>query len=297
MFQQRLCACADLVQRRFDGYFDANLNTLPLHHAMRYAISGGKRIRAFLALESARLHQLPQDDAIWPALAIEAMHAYSLVHDDLPDMDNDDMRRGRPTVHRKWDVATAILAGDALQSLAFELAVCPSAGFGDTARATFASTLAAASGGAGMVRGQALDIAAEQVATPLTLEQITALQVDKTGRLITLAASVGPIMSNSPDPGAADNSARMGDYGRCLGLAFQIADDILDATGDAARVGKAVGKDAKAGKATFVSHLGLDGAKRYASQMVTQACDALSSYGTKADTLRQAAHFVISRDS
>ncbi len=297
MFREKLNTCADQVQARFDTLFGHGLNTLPVHDAMRYAVSGGKRIRAFLALESARLHDVPESDAIWPALAIEAMHAYSLVHDDLPDMDNDDLRRGRPTVHRKWDVATAILAGDALQALAFELAVHRSNGAGDTTRAAFVRHLAAACGGDGMVRGQALDIAAEQAAHPLTLQEITALQADKTGRLIQLAAGVGPIMSVRPGLSTAGNCEAMGKYGHCLGLAFQIADDILDATGEAHKLGKAVGKDAHAGKATFVSHLGLAGARRHASDMVAQACDALSRYGTEADTLRQVARFVISRDS
>lgn len=297
MFRKKLNACADLVQARFDTLFGQGLNTLPVHDAMRYAVSGGKRIRAFLALESARLHNVPESDAIWPALAIEAMHAYSLVHDDLPDMDNDDLRRGRATVHRKWDVATAILAGDALQALAFELAACRSNDIGDTARCVFVCNLASASGGDGMVRGQALDIAAEQAEQPLTLEEITALQANKTGRLFKLAAGIGPIMSIYPDLNAAGNCKVMADYGHCLGLAFQIADDILDATGEADKLGKAVGKDAHAGKATFVSNLGLEGAKRHARDMVTQACDALSRYGTKADTLRQVARFAISRDS
>ncbi|MEP1767372.1 MAG: polyprenyl synthetase family protein [Sulfitobacter sp.] len=260
----------------------------PIQDAMVYAATGGKGLRAFLVFESARLHGIASNDAAPAAAAIEALHAYSLVHDDLPCMDDDDLRRGQPTVHRKWDEATAVLAGDALQTLAFELVL--QTGCNDGARVELAQTLARASGVAGMVGGQALDIAAETSATPLTLAQITALQAGKTGALIEWAATAGPRMAQA-DPTA------LGQYARGLGLAFQIADDILDVEGDAETVGKAVGKDADAGKATFVSLLGLDGAKARAQELVNEACDALSLYGTDADTLRQAAQFVVTRKS
>lgn len=257
--------------------------------AMRYASAGGKRLRAFLALESARLHGVAPDRAIWAAASAEALHAYSLVHDDLPCMDDDDLRRGMPTVHRQWDEATAVLAGDALQSLAFELLARPE--LGDPAqRADLVLGMARAVGAQGMVLGQALDIAAETAAEPLSLEQITTLQAGKTGALIAWSATVGPVMAGA-DPGP------LRDYAQALGLAFQIADDILDVTGDAATVGKAVGKDADAGKATFVSLLGLDGAKTRAEALVRDACAALGPYGTQAETLREAARFVISRAS
>jgi len=259
-----------------------------IRDAMIYATSGGKGLRAFLVLETARLHGVGIPDAATAAAAIEALHAYSLVHDDLPCMDDDDLRRGQPTVHRKWDEATAVLAGDALQTLAFELVA--QAGCSDAARLQLVLGLAQASGVRGMVGGQALDIAAETAQVPLTLGEITTLQAGKTGALIEWAATAGPVMAQ------ADTSA-LGQYARDLGLAFQIADDILDVEGDAATVGKAVGKDANAGKATFVSLLGLDGAKARAQTLVTAACDVLSGYGAQADTLREAAQFVILRKS
>ncbi len=258
----------------------------PVAEAMRYAVTGGKGLRAFLAVESARLHGIAAASAAEPAAAIEAMHGYSLVHDDLPCMDDDDLRRGQPTVHRKWDEATAVLAGDALQTLAFQLVV--QAGCLPEHGRTLVRTLAEAAGVAGMVGGQALDIAAETAAAPLTLDDIITLQAGKTGALIEWAALVGPRM-------AGDGTEALGSYARDLGLAFQIADDILDVEGDAATVGKATGKDADAGKATFVSHLGLTGAKRRAQDLMQSACDALSVYGDGGETLRQAAAFVIAR--
>lgn len=262
----------------------------PVAQAMRYAVSGGKRIRARLVIEGARLHGVADSRALWPAAAIEAMHAYSLVHDDLPCMDDDDMRRGQPTVHVRWDQATAVLAGDALQSLAFELASHPDGAQTDAARADLALSLARAAGGQGMVLGQALDIAAETASQPLTLEEITHLQAGKTGALIEWAACAGPRMAQA-------DRAPLASYAQALGLAFQIQDDVIDAIGDAATAGKAVGKDATAGKATFVSLLGLDAARARAETLVEQACEALSVYGDQAETLRALARFVISRNS
>ena len=286
MFEHRLKEAAAQVQAQFDQVL-SELEDVPVVRAMAYATEGGKRLRGFLALESARLHGIGPERAIWPATAIEALHAYSLVHDDLPCMDDDDLRRGRPTVHVKWDEATAVLVGDALQTLAFEMVAHPAVGSGDV-RADLALSLARASGAQGMVLGQALDIAAETAASPLSLDQITQLQAGKTGALITWSAEAGPRLAGS-------DASALTTYAQALGLAFQIADDILDVEGDAQTVGKAVGKDADAGKATFVSLLGLDGAKRRADDLVTQACDALSIYNDDSDTLRQAARFVISR--
>ena len=260
----------------------------PVADAMRYAVTGGKGLRAFLVLESARLHGVAACDALAPAAAIEAMHSYSLVHDDLTCMDDDDLRRGQPTVHRKWDEATAVLAGDALQTLAFQLVAgtrCPA-----EAVTALISSLAQAAGVHGMVGGQATDIAAETATEPFSLEAITALQAGKTGALFEWAVLAGPRMAG------ADTTA-LQTYARDLGLAFQIADDILDIEGDAATVGKATGKDATAGKATFVSHLGLEGAKSRARDLVNSACDALTVYGAEGETLRQAAAFVIARNS
>jgi len=256
--------------------------------AMMYAVKGGKTLRGFLVLEGAKLHHVDPEIAAPVAGAIEAMHAYSLVHDDLPCMDDDALRRGQPTVHRKWDEATAVLAGDALQALAFELIMY--AEVPDRQKIVLLHMLALDSGARGMVGGQAMDIAAETADAQLTLAQIEALQAKKTGALIEWAAAAGPRLVPDAD------EMPMRHYGRALGRAFQIADDILDVEGDAATVGKAVGKDNDAGKATFVSLLGLDAAKRRAQALVEEACDALSPYGNDAETLRDAARYVITRD-
>jgi farnesyl diphosphate synthase len=258
-----------------------------LHAAMRYAITGGKMLRGFLVLESARLHGVAAEAALDAALAIECIHAYSLVHDDLPCMDDDDLRRGQPTVHKKWDEAMAVLAGDSLQTFAFELLASPTVG---PHALELIRGLAQSSGKDGMVSGQMLDIAAESAAEPLNLEQITKLQGRKTGCLIEWSATAGAVLAGAnPDP--------LRQYARALGLAFQIADDILDVEGDAAKVGKAVRKDADAGKATFVSLLGLAEAKARAQALCNEACAALSPYGEDAATLKEAARFVIARDS
>lgn len=289
MFETRLKEAAQQVEAHLQHVM-APLGDLPVVEAMRYASAGGKRLRAFLVLESARLHGVAAEHAIWPATAIEAIHAYSLVHDDLPCMDDDDMRRGLPTTHVKWDECTAVLAGDALQTLGFECVSRQECHPEAVVRAELTVTLARAAGAQGMVLGQALDIAAETAPTPLTLEEITRLQAGKTGALIAWSATAGAVMAQA-------ETAPLMRYATDLGLAFQIADDILDVEGDAAKVGKAVGKDAEAGKATFVSLLGLEGAKARARDLVADACDALSSYGKDADALREAARFVISRDS
>ncbi len=257
--------------------------------AMRHATKGGKRLRACLVLECARLHGVSQDAAIWPATAIEAMHAYSLVHDDLPCMDDDSERRGQPTVHVKWDEMTAVLTGDALQALAFELVTRPEVGGADV-RAELALNLARAAGGQGMVLGQALDMAAERPGAQLNLEQIGALQAGKTGALFEWSAAAGARMAGA-DP------APLIRYAAAMGQAFQIHDDVIDVTGDASAAGKAVGKDAAAGKATFVSLLGLDGARARAIALVDDAVAALSVYGEDAATLQRIARFAISRDS
>jgi farnesyl diphosphate synthase len=288
MFSTRLTQSADAIQAHFTTVL-GELADLPIVHAMKHATNGGKRLRGFLVLETARIHGIDPAQAIWPATGIEALHAYSLVHDDLPCMDDDDLRRGHPTVHVKWDEATAVLAGDALQTLAFELVANPDAGTA-IVRADLALSLAKASGARGMVLGQALDIAAETAKTPLTLDQITDLQAGKTGALIQWSACAGPCMAQC-------DMTPLRTYSHALGLAFQITDDILDVTGDVETVGKATAKDADAGKATFVSLLGLDEAKRRAAQLVEKASDALSVYGDDAEALRQAAAFVVARKS
>ncbi|MEY8829095.1 polyprenyl synthetase family protein [Sedimentitalea sp. XS_ASV28] len=288
MFPERLARAAERIQRHFDQVL-RDLDQVPVVQAMAYATQGGKRLRGFLVLESARLHGVAPGQAIWPATAIEALHAYSLVHDDLPCMDDDDLRRGRPTVHVKWDEAVAVLAGDALQSLAFELVSHPESGSAEI-RAELALSLARASGAQGMVLGQALDMAAEAASEALTLDQITMLQAGKTGALIQWSACAGARLAGcDPEP--------LRQYAGALGLAFQIADDILDVEGDADKAGKRLQKDAEANKATFVSLLGLDGARARASDLIEQASAALDSYGSEAETLRAAARFVIARES
>lgn len=288
MLATRLDAAARDIAAHFDRVL-SNHRDVAVTQAMAWGVTGGKRLRGFLVLESARLHDVGPDRAIWPATAIESLHAYSLTHDDLPCMDDDDLRRGRPTVHVKWDDATAVLAGDALQALAFEVVTDPAVGSGEV-RADLARSLAIAAGARGMVLGQALDIAAETAQAPLTLADITDLQAGKTGALFAWSAMAGPRMAQA-DTGA------MQAYAAALGLAFQIADDILDVEGDAQVTGKRVGKDATAGKATFVSLLGLDEARNRARDLIDQACDALAPYGAQADTLRDAARFVISREN
>ncbi|SUZ32176.1 Farnesyl diphosphate synthase [Roseibaca ekhonensis] len=286
-FPAALSAAAERVETRLQAEI-ASLPQSTVRDAMAYAARGGKKLRGFLVLESARLHGIGPDRAVAAAAAIEAIHAYSLVHDDLPAMDDDDLRRGQPTVHVKWDEATAILTGDALQTLAFGLLASEDAAPDDAGRLALLGTLAHASGGAGMVLGQALDISAETAIDPLDLAAITDLQRGKTGALIAWSACAGARMAGAdPAPLAA--------YAQALGLAFQIADDLLDIEGDAALAGKRLQKDIAAGKATFVSLLGVEGAKTRARHLVAQAQDALAPYGARADILRQAAQFVIAR--
>jgi farnesyl diphosphate synthase len=273
---------ADLLARELESGPD-----VPIVHAMRYALEGGKGLRGFLVIEGAALHGVPPERAAPAAAAVEALHTYSLVHDDLPAMDDDDLRRGRPTVHVKWDEATAVLVGDALHCLAFDLLTREVLGPAER-RVALVRGLADAAGMCGMVLGQALDIAAESAAAPLSLAEIERLQASKTGALIRWSGEAGAVLAGA-DP------ARLRHYAGALGLAFQIADDILDIEGDAALAGKRLHKDADAGKATFVSLLGLEGAKARAAGLVEEACDALAPYGDRADVLREAARFVIAR--
>jgi farnesyl diphosphate synthase len=285
-FPGLLATSSGLVKARLDQALNG-MDDEPVIHAMRYAVQGGKCLRGFFVLESAALHGIAPANAVAAAAAIEAMHAYSLVHDDLPCMDDDDLRRGLPTVHRKWDEAVAVLAGDALQSLAFELLT--DAALGQN-RLALVAGMAQAAGARGMVLGQALDIAAETAASPLTLAQITRLQAGKTGALFEWSVTAGAVLARA-------DTAPLGRYAAAIGLAFQIADDILDVTGDATKAGKRLGKDAEAGKATFVSLLGLEGAKARAAALIDEATTALAPYGARAENLTAAARFVIARDS
>lgn len=280
-FPQSLSASSAAVAGRLMAAL-ADLPASRVRDAMGHALVGGKGLRGFLVLQACALHDIEPATALNAAAAIEALHAYSLVHDDLPAMDNDDLRRGRPTVHVAFGQATAILAGDALQALAFDLAA-------QTGHAGLVRALARAAGAEGMVLGQALDIEAETIAAPLTLAQIIHLQQGKTGALFQWSCIAGPMLARAdPAPLAA--------YAQALGLAFQIADDILDHEGDEAAAGKRLNKDAAAGKATFVSLLGLEPARLRAGELITKACEALAQYGARAEPLRAAARFVISRD-
>ena len=287
-FTDKLAARGAQVQACLDAELEP-YGTLPVAEGMRYATRGGKRLRGFLVIESAALFGVPEPRAIRAAAAIEALHAYSLVHDDLPCMDDDDLRRGQPTVHRKWDEATAVLVGDGLQTLAFTLLADEATHPDAAVRVKLIATLAEAAGAKGMVLGQAQDIAAETAPAPLALDEITALQANKTGALIRWSAEAGAILGGG-DP------LPLRRYATALGLAFQIADDILDVEGDAGRAGKTLRKDEAAGKATFVSLLGLGPAKSRAEALVAEAESALAPYGARAETLREAARFVISRD-
>ncbi|MEO0566786.1 MAG: polyprenyl synthetase family protein [Pseudomonadota bacterium] len=285
MLSDVLARNAQLLQ----DFLDAQVKgTRQFDEAMRHALSGGKRLRGFLVIETARLHQVSPERAIFPAAAIEAMHAYSLVHDDMPCMDDDALRRGQPTVHVKWDEAMAVLVGDALQAMAFELALHPAGAETGQARAELGLGLAKAAGAQGMVLGQALDIAAESAQTPLNLSQITELQAGKTGALFSWSATAGAVMAGA-------DVTPLTNYARDIGLAFQIQDDIIDVTGNADEVGKAVGKDAAAGKATFVSLLGLEQAQKRADELTQNACDSLESYGADAALLKDLARFIVSR--
>ena len=261
-----------------------DLMSAPIRHAV---LNGGKRLRAFLVIHSCNIFDVQKDTAIQAAIAIECLHAYSLVHDDLPCMDDDELRRGKPTVHVKWDEATATLTGDALQALAFELIA--SLPHTDAIRIVeLLKKLAKASGMQGMVLGQAQDIQAEKSEVNLNINDITSLQQNKTGALIEWSAISGAILSNQDD-------RKLLDYAKSIGLAFQIQDDILDIEGDAVLAGKRLQKDVSAGKATFVSLLGIENAKLRAKELIEEAIDALSDYGDKAEPMRQVAKFIIER--
>lgn len=261
-----------------------------IYDAMRYTtLGGGKRLRPFLVMESARLFDVPKASALRAGAALELIHCYSLVHDDLPAMDDDDLRRGKPTVHKQFDEATAILAGDGLLTLAFEVLADAATHADAGIRAALVLALARAAGVRGMVGGQMIDLEAET--KTLNLAEITELQKLKTGALIGFGCEAGAIMGKAP---ARDRSALRA-YADTLGLAFQIADDLLDVEGSVEETGKAVGKDANAGKATFVSLLGVDGARKKAIELVDQAVSHLAAFDARADLLRLTAHFVVDR--
>jgi farnesyl diphosphate synthase len=259
--------------------------------AMRYAaLAPGKRLRPFLVLASAQLFSVSRRSALQVACAIELVHAYSLVHDDLPAMDNSDLRRGRPTCHKAFDDATAVLAGDALLTLAFEVLSQPDTHGDPGVRCELVASLAQAAGAHGMVGGQMIDLIAEH-RPDLDIGAVTRLQRLKTGALIAFACEAGAILGKAPP----ESRLALRGYAHDLGLAFQIADDLLDVEGAAGVTGKPVGQDAAAGKATFVSILGVERARAQAAALVNQAVAHLESFEGRASLLRQAAHFVIER--
>jgi farnesyl diphosphate synthase len=261
-----------------------------VYEAMRYAaLAPGKRLRPFLVLAGARLFGVARRCALQVAAAIEMVHAYSLVHDDLPAMDNSDLRRGRPTCHKEFDEATAVLAGDGLLTAAFGVLADPDTHGDPAVRCELVAALAAAAGAAGMVGGQMIDLIAEHRA--LDIGAITRLQRMKTGALIAFSCEAGAILAKAPNE---PRSALRG-YAHDLGLAFQIADDLLDVEGSQAQTGKPVGADAAAGKATFVSILGVARARAQAELLVGQAVAHLDLFEQRAELLREAARFVITR--
>jgi len=263
-----------------------------LIEAMRYAaLDGGKRIRPYLTLATADMFNVKKERALQVAAAIELVHCYSLVHDDLPSMDDDDLRRGKPSCHNKFGEATAILAGDALLTKAFEVLSCAGAHSDPSIRSDLVMALAKAAGHEGMVGGQMLDLIAES--DVLNRPETARLQRMKTGMLIAVSCEVGAIL------GEASESAKhaLSAYAHNLGLAFQITDDLLDAEGNAKTVGKKTGKDKEAGKSTFVSLLGIERARNQAEDLVVQACEHLDFFGKRADPLKNMAQFVITRSA
>ncbi|MCA0305617.1 MAG: polyprenyl synthetase family protein [Proteobacteria bacterium] len=293
-FEAALSFAAASVERTMDRLLPSgDTDEARVFEAMRYAsLGGGKRLRAFFVLAGATLFRVGALPAMRTASAIEFVHAYSLVHDDLPAMDDDDLRRGKPSCHRQFDEATAILAGDALQALAFEVLAHEDTHGDPAVRAALVAELARAAGAHGMVGGQMLDLLAEE-RPDLSIGAITRLQRLKTGALISFACTSGAILGKAADPLRHALSA----YAHDLGLAFQIVDDLLDIEGSAEQLGKTPGKDATAGKATFVSILGLERARDQAGLLARQAAAHLEPFGEAADLLRQAASFVVARQA
>jgi len=303
VFRQRLDGVAADIESLLDRLLgatplaDERARPQRLMDAMRYAsLGGGKRLRPFLVVETAALFKAPRERALMAGAALECVHCYSLAHDDLPAMDNDDLRRGRPTAHKKFDEATAILAGDGLLTLAFDILARPETHPNAAVRVDLVLALARASGLGGMVGGQMLDLAAEGrfdggKAKRLGASDVKLLQTMKTGALLRFGCLAGAILGEA----APEKREALDRYGTLLGEAFQIADDLLDVEGDAATVGKATGKDAAAGKGTFVTVLGMDGAKARLKTLVEESETALEPFGRDGDVLKMAARFVAER--
>lgn len=290
-FERHLSAFADAIAARLAHLLPAEARAPRLVEAMRYALlAPGKRIRPFFVAESARLFDVAEGRALQVGAAIECIHCYSLIHDDLPAMDDDDLRRGRPTVHKAFDEATAILAGDALLTFAFEILSAEATHPEAAVRGELIAALALAAGKDGMAGGQMLDLQAESEKVA-DLGRIVTLQAMKTGALFRFALGAGAILGKA---GTAERAA-LALYADRIGLAFQIADDILDVASSSATLGKTAGKDKAAGKATYVDLLGLDGARTEARKLVQEAKDALRIFGDKAAVFAAAADYVIGR--
>ncbi|HLI12547.1 MAG TPA: farnesyl diphosphate synthase [Alphaproteobacteria bacterium] len=290
-FDAALAAAASAVEATLDTVLPhGDGPEARLFEAMRYAtLGGGKRLRPFLVMQGAKLFDVEPAQAARTGAAVELIHCYSLVHDDLPAMDDDELRRGRPTCHVQFDEATAILAGDALLTLAFAVLSAPETHPDPAVRIALVAALAKAAGALGMVGGQMFDLAAETLS--LGLDEIKRLQRLKTGALFSFACEAGALLGRAPEKARQALLA----YAEDLGLAFQIADDLLDAEGDEAEVGKKVGKDAALGKATFVSVLGIENARKEAQILAERAISRLDIFGRKAESLTNLARFVVER--
>src|SRR5690349_18218533 len=288
-----MSAAAEMVEQQIDHLLPvSDLTEAKLFEAMRYAcLGGGKRFRPFLVLNSAALFGVAEDCAVRTAAAVEFIHCYSLIHDDLPAMDNSDLRRGRPTLHKKTDDATAILAGDGLLTLAFDIVTRDEIHKDANVRLLLTRALARASGIGGMVGGQILDLAGEGRFGDREPVDVARLQQMKTGALLRFGCIAGAILGQA---GPKEYQA-LDDFGRALGEAFQIADDLLDVEGDAAALGKPAGADAALGKTTFVTQLGVEGAKQRVRDLLARADSALSVFGSRGEVLRAAARFVADR--
>lgn len=293
--KQYLTACQERVNAALDTQLPGDsIQPQRLHQAMRYAtLNGGKRIRPMLVYAAGAALGTEPGPLDGAACAVELIHAYSLIHDDLPAMDDDDLRRGRPTCHKAFDEATAILAGDALQTLAFKV-LCQAGAtpFEPAVRLNMIETLAHASGSRGMAGGQALDLAA--VGRRLDLAQLENMHIHKTGALIHASVKLGCLAAAEPDPG---RSRELEHYANCIGLAFQVQDDILDVEGDTETLGKTQGKDQANGKPTYPSLIGLKGAKELAQNLRQDALDSLANLDERADPLRWLADYIVNRDA
>jgi len=292
-FKDELAKCARHVDKAIEAYLDSAASPSNLlKDAMLYGATGpGKRLRPWLVMESSNLLGANAESALQCAMAVECVHAYSLIHDDLPAMDDDDMRRGKPTTHIAFDEATAILAGDSLLTLAFEILSNEKTHPDPRVRINLISHLAKAAGGAGMVGGQMLDIAASS--DTFTLAQTIEMQRLKTGRLIAFSSAAGSILIDSD----VKTITRFHDYGSTIGLAFQITDDLLDVEGTQEKTGKRAGKDKEKGKSTFIDFLGVEGAREKAHSLIDEAKSCLEPFGTEADGLREAANYILSREN